>query len=135
MRSYGPRPYGADLESLGNKQIPGHLSPQPQLPLFVLDGHTRKSLLTFPPVGYFVWDKDASTFLFWAASLCYAEKHLTFIHPPFSRKIYSSRELLIKFSVLPFFRMGTRFHLVLCNPEMLFMLEKAVLLHYAKRAM
>lgn len=63
MSSTGPRPYAAVMESLGNKQTPGHLPPQAQLPLFVLDGHTRKSLLTHPPVGLFLWAKDATTSL------------------------------------------------------------------------
>lgn len=33
VRSTGPRPYGAAMEGLGNKQTPGHLRPQAQLPV------------------------------------------------------------------------------------------------------
>ena len=49
-------------EGLGNKQIPAPLPPQAQLPLFVLDGHTRKlSLLLLLPVCWFLRAEGVAT--------------------------------------------------------------------------
>ena len=57
-------------EGLGNKQIPAHLPPQAKLPLFVLDGHTRKlSLLLLLPVCWFLRAEGVACVLTWAACL------------------------------------------------------------------
>ena len=84
------------MRGLGNK-LQG-TCPREQLPLFVLNVHTRKSLLTLPPVGQFCGLKMLlPCFLFWAGSLCYPEKQLSFILPPSPRKIYPYPEWLVKF--------------------------------------
>lgn len=102
MRSTGHRVQNERPWRWSNPRGPG--SPA-QLPLLVLDVHTRKSsLLTLPPAGWFYGLKMLlPCFLFCDASPCWPEKQPHFIIPPAPRKTSPNPKLLVKFflSVLP----------------------------------